>query len=325
VRIDLVGNARKRRKRRRASRGFDSAIVLPEVRARRGERKKQRAREREHPRALGGQAATQRRQERQASESAAERRARRAAMRTYVRRLPALLLLIALAGALLYTSADARFFVYGAEIHGAQHLAPVTVYEAAEVHEQNIFWIDPEQVARRVVALEGIRAARVSCQLPARVVIEVEERQPAILWRAQSQGKDWWLDAEGRVLPYHGDAESPQTVFVVDVSERQLDLGQTVKPTGVAGSVMQLAEALPDVRLFYYEAERGLSFTQQGATGSWPVYIGSGENLPRKIRVMLALTEYLTANRIRPRYLDVRWPDHPVYGRPAGEASGGGQ
>jgi cell division septal protein FtsQ len=318
VRIDLVDHARNRRKKRRASRVFDSAIALPEVAARQGERKGRQRREAADPRALEREAAELRQKQRYAPGSAAERRASRTALRGFVRRAPVFLLLAALLGGIVYTSTDAQFFVYEAEIHGAQHLSQKTIYDSAGVHEQNIFWIDPQQVARRLVALEGIKVARVSCDLPARVVIEVEERQPAIMWRAQSQGKDWWLDAEGRVLSYHGDVQSPDTVFVVDASERNLEVGQTVQPVGIADSVLQLAEALPDVQLFYYQADRGLSFTQQATTGSWPVYVGSSEDLPRKIQVMMALTAYLKANGIQPRYMDVRWANHPVYGRPAG-------
>lgn len=332
MRIDLVDNTRNRSKRqrdrsrrRRASRAFDSAIALPEVPARGSERKKRRRQAAADARALEKQARARRQRGSQAPASAAERRARRAATRGLLGRLPVLLLLVALAGGIFYGSADAQFFVYQAEIHGAQHVAPTTIYETAGVDEQNIFWIDPKQVAHRVVALEGIKTARVSCELPARVIIEVEERQPAIMWRAVGQERDWWLDGEGRVLPYHGDAQSPDTVFVVDTSARDLEVGQMVTPAGIARSVMQLAEALPDVQLFYYQADRGLSFTQQASTGSWPVYVGSSEGLARKIQVMLVLTAYLKANGIHPRYMDVRWPDHPVYGRSAAETLVEGQ
>lgn len=325
MRIDLVDHAknrrrrqRDRRKKRRTSRAFESTIALPEIPALQGERKERTRQEDTDPDALDRKARARRQQQRQAPGSAAEKRARRMFLRGFVRRMPVLLLLVALVGGISYTAADARFFVYQAEIHGARHLAPTMIYESAGVHEQNIFWIDPQQVARRIVAMEGVKVARVSCELPARVVIEVEEREPALMWRAQSQGKDWWLDAEGHVLPYHGDARSPETVFVIDASERSLDVGETIEPLGIASSVIQLAKALPDVKLFYYQADRGLSFTQQAATGSWPVYVGSSKDLPRKIQVMVALTGYLKTNGIHPRYMDVRWADHPVYGMPAG-------
>lgn len=332
VRIDLVENAndqrrgrRDHRKKRRAARTFDSAVALPRVPARRGERTARQRSGTAEPRSVEKQARARRQQQRRDPESAAQRQARRATVRAWVRRFPGLLLLAALVGGIVYASVDARFFVYEAAVRGAQHLPATTIYETAGVHEQNIFWIDPQDVARRIIALEGIKAVQVSCDLPARVVIEIEERQPVILWRAQSQERDWWVDAEGRILPYHGDVNSPDTVFVLDSSERRLDVGQTVEPQGIARSVLQLAEALPEVKVFYYQADRGLSFIQQGEMGSWPVYVGGSEDLARKIQVMLTLTSYLQGNRVRPRYVDVRWADHPVYGRPAAEVSGGGE
>jgi hypothetical protein len=237
----------------------------------------------------------------------------------------ALMLLLALIGGLGYGSLDERFFVYEGRITGARHLGAEVIYQVAGVHEQNIFWIDPAKVARRIAALDGIKAARVRCDLPATVVIEVEERQPVVLWRVLTQEHDWWLDEEGVVLPYHGDAQSAETLFVVDSSPHELDVGQRIEPEGIVQSVRQLAAALPDIRIFFYQPDRGLSFTQGAEGADWPVYVGSSEDLAQKIQVMQTLTGYFKANGIRPRYVDVRWAAHPVYGRPVGEAVGGGE
>ena len=239
--------------------------------------------------------------------------------------LAALLLLGLLICGAAFGSTDAQFFVYQAGVIGARHLRAEGIYQAAEIHEQNIFWVDPAAVARRIARLDGIKVARVRCQLPAIVTIEVEERQPKVLWRTSSQERDWWLDEEGMVLPYHGDAQAAETLFVVDSSQRELDFGQKIKPEGIVASVIQLAAALPQNRIFFYDAERGLSFTQKAQGAEWPVYVGSSEDLEHKIQVMQTLTAYLEANGIRPRYVDVRWAAHPVYGRPVGETAGGGQ
>jgi len=239
--------------------------------------------------------------------------------------LGVLLLLGLLVATGVYGSTDARFFVYQAGVIGAQHLSAEGIYQAAEIHEQNIFWVDPAAVAQRIARLDGVKVARVRCELPAVVTIEVEERQPKLMWRTVSQGRDWWLDEEGMVLPYHGDAQAAETLFVVDSSQRELDFGQEIQPEGIVASVIQLAAALPQSRIFFYDAERGLSFTQKGEGAEWPVYVGSSEDLERKIQVMQTLTAYLEANGIKPRYVDVRWAAHPVYGRPVGETAGGGE
>jgi cell division protein FtsQ len=237
------------------------------------------------------------------------------------------LVFVALAGLgslIAHASADAKFFVYEGRIVGARHSDAVEIYRTAGVHEQSIFWIDPQQVARRVIQLDGIRAVRVRCELPSRVIIEVEEREPAVMWRAGRQQRDWWLDGEGVVLPYHGDVNAPNTVFVVDSSDRELQIGDRIEPEGMAQSVLQLAQAVPGIRVFFYEPDRGLSFTQQVGGAEWPVYVGTSRDLARKIQVMQALTNHLQENEMRPRYVDVRWADHPVYGKaPAGETVGG--
>jgi cell division septal protein FtsQ len=243
----------------------------------------------------------------------------RIAWRSLLRRIPALLILAGLIGGVAYASTDAQFFVYQAHVRGAQHMAAEVIYQAAGIHEQNIFWIQPREVAQRIVQLDGIKAVRVQCSLPAKVLIEVEEREPMVMWRARAQDQDWWLDEEGVVLPYHGDVGSADTVFVVDSSERSLGVGMTIEPQDIVRSVLQLAAALPEISVFYYDADRGLSFMHSGDDGEWPVYVGSSEDLTHKIEVMRVLTEYLVAQGIRPRYVDVRWADRPVFGKPPGD------
>lgn len=240
-----------------------------------------------------------------------------------VRRLPVVVALVALALLVIYASTDAKFFVYTAQIVGGGHTGPQAIYEAAGVHEKNIFWVDPEQVAEEIMQLEGVKSVNVRCELPARVIIEVEEREPVVMWRATSQGQDLWLDEKGRVLPYHGDVNSPEMVFVIDYGERHLQVGDAVSPEGIVQSILKLDAALPGVKIFFYQPDRGLSFNYQVNGGEWPVYVGTADDLVRKIQVLQTLTEYLLEQGIGPRYVDVRWAEHPVYGGQFGETAGG--
>ena len=118
------------------------------------------------------------------------------------------------------------------------------------------------------------------------------------------------------MLPYPGVVTD--TLRVVDLSERQLNVGDRIEPDGVVRSVQQLEALLPEVDNVFYRAEQGMSIIQTTAQGEWPVYIGDSTDLTRKIQVLQALTEYLVENEITPRYVDVRWTDHPVYGKPGG-------
>jgi cell division septal protein FtsQ len=335
VRIDLAdekrdrrGRGKGRRRRGRHSRTFETAISLPQTSSRsaaRGGRTQQASRKSRRP---VEHSQTRRSRTRQAThtESAAPPRGLRAIRwRSVALRLPALAVVAALIGLCIHASTDARFFVYEAQIVGTHHLSAGSIYEVAGVHEQNIFWIDPQTVAERVIQLEGIEAVYVRCELPAVVSIEVVEREPVVMWRATSQQQDLWLDEEGVVLPYHGDVNSPDIVFVVDYGERSLQVGDRIEPEGIVQSVLQLAATVPGVRVFAYRPGQGLSFTQGVDGGEWPVYVGTSADLARKIQVLQALTGYLQSNTIVPRYVDVRWADHPVYGRPSGESGGGSE
>ena len=320
MRINLTGEDKSQRRRRkgkrrgdRRSRTFESAIALPQASSRgsgRGARPRRKSR---RSRTATRQQTTQPEVVAPSPVSPGIR------WRTVLARMPMILILAALIGSIAYASADAKFFVYDARIMGASHLETETIYQAAGVHEQNIFWIQPQKATRRILQLEGIKAVRVHCSLPAQVTIEVEEREPVVMWRVQSQERDWWLDEEGIVLPYHGNVHSPNTIFVLDSSERHLKVGDRIEPEGIVRSVQQLAAALPEIKVFLYQEDRGLSFTQRVDGGGWPVYVGNSEDLPHKIQVVQALTDYLMTHNVHPRYVDVRWANHPVYGRPESE------
>jgi cell division septal protein FtsQ len=161
--------------------------------------------------------------------------------------------LMALMGCIAYASTARKFFVYDAQVLGSYYLSRDKIYEAAAVHEQNIFWIRPEKVMAHIAALDGIKSVRVRCGLPATVTIEVEERKPVVMWRADFQDQDWWLDEEGVVLPYGGALT--EAVFVVDSSNQQLKEGDRIEPVGVVASVLQLTTALPQVRIFQYQPD----------------------------------------------------------------------
>jgi cell division septal protein FtsQ len=323
---------RQRRKKRRRARTLDSAIARPETMVRPQSRQRRAPAKRNIPQSQPQPQPSLRERERERGRGreraaktgvrAADASRARGGIRTGLIRLPALLILAGLIGLLVYGSVDARFFVYQGRVGGARHIKAEAIYSQAGVHEQNIFWIRPEKVAERILQIDGIKAVHVTTALPAEVSITVEEREPVVMWRAVAQQQDWWLDEEGRVLPYPGDPESPEMIFVVDSSGRQLTPGGSLQPAELVHSVQQLAAALPGTRIFFYDGERELSFTQQVDGQQWPVYVGDSADLPHKIQVLQVLTRYLQEQKIHPRYVDVRWADHPVYNAPGGTAAG---
>ena len=317
MRIDLIEQEKKQRKRRRShltprqgesSFDYEIAVAQPQARSRR-----------ENKPAPVKRARPQIKRQTKADSIPARRPIRWSAV---LLKVLAMLILVGSIGLVVYGFTASEFYVYSADISGAHHLNAEGIYLAAGIDKQSIFWIRPSQVEQALSQLNGIKSVQVSCSLPAQVSIVVEEREPAVMWRLLAQGRDWWLDEEGVVLPYHGDVKN--TIFVVDSSTPQLREGDRIKPEGAVASVLQLHSALPQVEIFFYQADQGFSFTQKSADGTqeWPVLVGTSEDLTHKIQILRTLTNYLAANNIRPRYIDVRWADHPVYGAPEGQKTG---
>jgi hypothetical protein len=316
VRIPLDKSQGKRQSRRRRGRRrtFETDIARPSLQPR---RRVNRPREPERdgaepPRHTEPQATHGQPTERQHGE-----------WQTVVARLPAALLLGGLIALIFYVSVAEQFFIYDAKIIGSHHIDRDKIYQAAGVHEQNIFWVRPERVSDAVTSLVGIRSAQVHCSLPAELTITVTERKPVVLWRSETQAGDLWLDEEGIVLPYPGVIS--ETVFVLGSSERDLSEGDRLEPDGIVPSVQQIAASLPEVKLFEYDQDHGLSFTQTTPHGSWPVYLGDSKDIERKVQIVRALTDYFNAEKTSPAYIDVRWAEYPVYGKAGASADLSGE
>ncbi|MGD8398177.1 MAG: hypothetical protein PVG11_04920, partial [Anaerolineae bacterium] len=144
MRIRLAEEQKRRRrpKSKRRSRTFESAVAVPPLPTH-GERTRSR-------RAMATRM-------RLRAEQADARPRRRVPWRAIGRRLPALLLVAAVTAILVYAFTDTRFFVYEGHIIGAQHLDAAVIYQAAGIHEQSIFWVDPGAFATRVAQVDGVR------------------------------------------------------------------------------------------------------------------------------------------------------------------------
>jgi cell division protein FtsQ len=200
------------------------------------------------------------------------------------------------------------FIVYTAEMRGNAAVSAREIYTVSGIDRQSIFWVNPAEVVRRVTSLPNIKAATVSLALPARVVIEVTERRPELLW--QTGDKLWWVDQEGTVVP--SKSELADMLRIIDDDRQPLQPGYQIDLTLVTGA-QTLRVLVPNVSVIRYSRPRGL--TVATPTG-WPVYLGDGTEIKAKLVVLTALLADLKERNITPAYIDVRDPLLPVY-RPA--------
>lgn len=222
-------------------------------------------------------------------------------------KMVSLLLLGVLAYALYMFSCDYAFFVYEANIQGHRLLPAETIYAASKIDEHSIFWLSPREIAEGVEALPYVKNAIAHCQVPHRVVIEVRERVPRLVWRVGTQ--EFWVDDEGVVLtPLEGQGPS---LLLIDDEGRAADGRDPPRlKAALVEGILLVADSLPEISQFRYDRQWGLFF--QSPHG-WQVALGYGEELPYKVQVLLRLEENLLATGQHPQLIDLRFSEGMHY------------
>ena len=215
------------------------------------------------------------------------------------------LLLLALGWLTYLLFATEAFYVYEARVVGNQLVSAEEIYQNSGLEEMSIFWINPAQIEADIANLPNIKEAGVRCGLPNRVIIEVVERQPQIIW--QQREKRYWIDEEGIVLPSRG--ELAEATVIVDLDEHPIQPGDRVDPQVIAGA-QQLRSLLPELTTVQYASHTGISFqSEQG----WSIYLGQGEDIEQKVAIMKAMLQEITAKGIQPQFIDLRFKGSPYY------------
>jgi len=214
-----------------------------------------------------------------------------------------LLAAVAWASYLFFGTDD--FYVYSMAVEGNLAVPEQEIFETSGLDGQSIFWIDPQHAAEVVARLPDIKAAEVSCELPNRVTVRVEERQAQVVW--QWQDRQFWVDDYGVVLNPRGVLS--EALIIQDDSPAPPRLGGRVDAEAVLAA-QQLHDLRPQLRAVSYDPNRGLVLESQ--TGC-PVYLGVGGDMASRLAIWEALEADLRKQGIRPAYIDLRYPQRPVY------------
>ena len=220
-------------------------------------------------------------------------------------RLPALLVAGLLCYALFYCFTDEQFYVFGAAVSGNNRLSAQQIFQRAGIEGQSIFFLDREEVRKRVEGLPNIKASSINIQLPATVEIDVVEREPSFTWQVGQ--KVYWVDEEGMVMDPSGPA--PKSITVLDVDGQVGGPGALVAPE-IVQAVREMRRLLPQERIFQWSGAQGISFLHEKG---FPVYLGQAEDLPEKIATLRALSDDFASKGISPKFVDLRFPGRPYY------------
>jgi hypothetical protein len=205
------------------------------------------------------------------------------------------------------------FTVQSIVLEGAEYLEESEVFRYADIAEDHLFWVNPDDVRQNLLdATPLIAEADVRIGWPPDMVtIVIDERKPSLLWT--QSGVRVLLDIHGNVLRAPRDDEQfPELIHVIaDDSFNTPRLPGDPVPGEVVTGVLQLqrtASGLPGLR---YNAVKGLGFREQGS--SWDVWLGTGDNIVNKLRVYEALRDDLLARGITPVEINVADLDAVYY------------
>lgn len=173
---------------------------------------------------------------------------------------------------------------------------------------QNIFLIDRGQVAAAVRALPGVKDVRVDLILPNRLIINIQDQEPQVIWEVR--GIQYWVDSNGVVIR-PGNVEG-KYLLIIDPNPqaRPLERGQQVDKQAIA-TVQQLNSLLAGVvKSYEWSSNSGITVVAQEG---WRAIIGWDDRLEAKVEVLRAILKYAAERRLSLKTIDVRVPERPAY------------
>jgi cell division septal protein FtsQ len=182
------------------------------------------------------------------------------------------ILLLLVAGLVEVFSAD-LFYVHAFEVSGLRVLNQTEVVQATGLQDYSVFFIDPRFAEEKLRQMPQIRQARVSLVLPDRVVIEVEEREPAAVW--QQDRLVFWIDREGLAFPARQNRPELPTIHALDA----VSLADSAVRKSALDAVAILKGLKPGLKNFDWSTTNGISITDEHG---WRVHFGQAPAMADK-------------------------------------------
>lgn len=199
-------------------------------------------------------------------------------------------------------------------VDGAAATTPDQIATAGGVIGHNIFTVDPQTVAERLVALPTVREAQAWGELPDRLVVRIVERQPALVW--QIGDARFLLDESGFVIATNPADDALRGLPRLNVHDLPApEVGGRVDG-GPLGTALAIARHAPDYGLTItgidYAPAGGITIVTTGgnqATGGRRIIIGDGARLDEKLAASAAVLKTEQNWTV----LNVTDPDRPFF------------
>ena len=209
------------------------------------------------------------------------------------------LLGLIIASFILFFITDA-FYVHSIAVAGLETISREELYTLTGIADYHIFWVNPRIVESRLRASPVIADARVSLGWPPQMVkIEIQERQPAIIW--EQGGNSVWVDLQGQVMGIRNAELELLRVRWDGLAESFVSTGDFIPPDVVQGA-LQLRLLSGTVPYLKYRPGLGLGIED---TRGWVAWFGIGADMADKYRVYEGIVENLQARGIQPKEISV--------------------
>ncbi|MFN8482855.1 MAG: FtsQ-type POTRA domain-containing protein [Anaerolineae bacterium] len=220
-------------------------------------------------------------------------------------RVASLIFAVALLSLLVFALENDAFYIYGADVQGNRLVSAQDIYGRSALDGRNIFFANARQAEALIADVPFVKSARVTVGLPAQVQIEVEEREPVLVW--QVGGNRYGVADDGTVVP--PDSIAPGAP-VVQAEGQPLKYG--VKLNAELVIVAQhVRDLIPDAKALVYSQDRGIGvMTAQ----DWPVYFGMKDDaIAARVSVLNGLTQQFKQQKIQPEFVDLSLASRPYY------------
>jgi hypothetical protein len=197
------------------------------------------------------------------------------------------------------------FYVSSVAIGGEKYLSREEIFRYSDIARRHIFWIDPDEVEKRLKSVPNIADASVLVGWPPDMVqIIVTEREPALTWE---QGVRVWVDVNGIVMKQREDRPDLLRVVVPNATE-PIGVGERI-PQSIVEGARYLKNQYPNIDVLLYDSTKGLGYHDGRG---WTVWFGTGEDMDTKLLVYNQLVAEITG-RVQPGEILMMDPDRPYY------------
>lgn len=204
---------------------------------------------------------------------------------------------------------DSRFTVERPEVVGNDLLSESQIRSIAGVEGERVFILDPDHIEEMVTSYPEVISAQVQIGWPAKVSIEISERQPVVEW--SDANRVWWLSQDGVAFL----RREPKPGLVKIVSEKpslsiDRDPSSPVLDQSLLDSALELDRLLPEVEQFSYDRSYGLGILDP--SGAQVVFGQEGE-MQLKVAIYRALIQHLQAQDLSVEWISVEDPTAPYF------------